>query len=41
MDEIMTVADRVLVFYNGRLVADMPSAELESHHLGKAIAGVA
>jgi len=41
MDEIMTVADRVLVFYNGRLVADMPSAEIESHHLGKAIAGVA
>jgi simple sugar transport system ATP-binding protein len=41
MDEIMTVADRVLVFYNGRLVADMPSAGLESHHLGKAIAGVA
>jgi simple sugar transport system ATP-binding protein len=41
MDEIMTVADRVLVFFNGRLVADMPSAALEAHCLGKAIAGVA
>jgi ABC-type sugar transport system ATPase subunit len=37
----MAVADRVLVFFNGRLVADMPSAALEAHHLGKAIAGVA
>ena len=41
MDEIMAVADRVLIFFNGRLVADMPSAALEAHHLGKAIAGVA
>jgi simple sugar transport system ATP-binding protein len=39
LDEILTVASRVLVFFNGRLVKDVPVAETDLHALGKAIAG--
>ena len=39
LDEILMVADRVLVFFNGRIIKDVESAQTDVHELGKAIAG--
>ncbi|MDJ0912167.1 MAG: ATP-binding cassette domain-containing protein [Desulfobacterales bacterium] len=39
LDEIMMVADRVLVFYNGRIIKDVPTCETSVEELGRAIAG--
>ena len=39
LDEIMMVADRVLVFYNGRIIRDVPTCETSVEELGRAIAG--
>jgi simple sugar transport system ATP-binding protein len=39
LDEILMVADRVLVFFNGRIVLDVPAAETDAQKLGSAIAG--
>jgi simple sugar transport system ATP-binding protein len=39
VDEIMTMADRVLVFFNGRIIKDVLSSATDIHALGKAIAG--
>jgi general nucleoside transport system ATP-binding protein len=39
LDEILMVADRVLVFFNGRLIKDFESARTDVHELGMAIAG--
>jgi simple sugar transport system ATP-binding protein len=39
LDEIVSVSDRVLVFFNGRMVADMSSAAIDPNLLGNAIAG--
>lgn len=40
IDEILAVAVRVLVFFNGRLVLDVPATEAVRGRLGQAIAGV-
>ncbi len=39
LDEIMMVADRVLVFFDGRLIKDVPTCETSVEALGRAIAG--
>jgi simple sugar transport system ATP-binding protein len=39
LDEILMVADRVLVFFNGRIILDVPAAETDVQKLGSAIAG--
>jgi len=39
LDEILMVADRVLVFFNGRIIKDVESSQTDVHELGKAIAG--
>jgi simple sugar transport system ATP-binding protein len=39
LDEILLVADRILVFFDGRIIKDVKSAETNSSDLGKAIAG--
>jgi simple sugar transport system ATP-binding protein len=41
LDEIVSVSGRVLVFFNGRIVADVPSAAIDPNLLGNAIAGAA
>ena len=40
IDEVLTIADRVMVFSNGRIVADVPSASADVQRIGRAIAGV-
>jgi simple sugar transport system ATP-binding protein len=39
LDEILMVADRILVFFNGRIIKDVKSSETDASDLGKAIAG--
>jgi simple sugar transport system ATP-binding protein len=39
LDEILTVADRVLVFFDGRLIMDVSATETDLNTLGSAIAG--
>jgi simple sugar transport system ATP-binding protein len=39
LDEILMVADRILVFYNGRIIADVESSNTDVNQLGKALAG--
>ena len=39
LDEILMVADRILVFFDGRIIKDVKSAETNASELGKAIAG--
>jgi len=39
LDEILMVADRVLVFFNGRIIKDVNAAESDINTLGRAIAG--
>lgn len=39
LDEILTVADRVLVFFEGAVVLDVPAAKTTVDALGRAIAG--
>ena len=39
LDEILMVADRVLVFFNGRIILDVAAAETDVQKLGSAIAG--
>lgn len=39
LDEILMVADRVLVFFEGRIVMDVRTDETDAHALGSAIAG--
>jgi len=39
LDEILMVADRILVFFDGRIIKDVKSAETNTSELGKAIAG--
>jgi len=41
LDEILMVAARVLVFFNGRIILDVPAAETDIQKLGSAIAGKA
>jgi ABC-type uncharacterized transport system ATPase subunit len=39
LDEILMVADRVLVFFNGRVIKEVATARTNAQELGKAIAG--
>jgi ABC-type uncharacterized transport system ATPase subunit len=39
LDEILMVADRILVFYNGRIIADVDATDTDVPELGRAIAG--
>ncbi len=39
LDEILMVADRVLVFYDGRIIRDVSTDQIDAHELGRAIAG--
>ncbi len=39
LDEILMVADRVLVFFNGRIIKNVKSSETDINELGRAIAG--
>jgi len=39
LDEILTVADRVLVFFDGRIVRDLPIAELDYRDVAAAMTG--
>jgi simple sugar transport system ATP-binding protein len=39
LDEILMVADRVLVFFNGRIIKEVDAAQTNAQELGKAIAG--
>lgn len=39
LDEILMVADRVLVFFEGRMIKDVQTRETDVHELGRAIAG--
>ena len=41
LDEILLVADRILVFFDGRIIKDVKSADTNASELGKAIAGKA
>jgi simple sugar transport system ATP-binding protein len=39
LDEILMVADRVLVFFNGRIIKEVEASNTDVQELGKAIAG--
>jgi simple sugar transport system ATP-binding protein len=39
LDEILMAADRILVFFNGRIIKDVAASETDAHDLGRAIAG--
>jgi len=39
LDEILMVADRVLVFFEGRIIKDVQTRETDVRELGRAIAG--
>lgn len=39
LDEILMVADRALVFFNGRIVKDVQTSETDIHELGRAVSG--
>lgn len=39
LDEILMVADRVLVFFNGRIIKEVEAAKTDVQELGRAIAG--
>lgn len=39
LDEILMVADRVWVFFNGRIIKDVQASETDTNALGRAIAG--
>jgi len=39
LDEILMVADRILVFFEGRIIADVTADQTDSYQLSRAIAG--
>ena len=39
LDEILMVADRVLVFFDGRIIKEVGASNTDAHELGRAIAG--
>jgi general nucleoside transport system ATP-binding protein len=41
LEEIRAVADRIVVLYSGRIVADLPAAEATTARVGAAMAGLA
>ena len=40
LDEILALADRILVMFDGRLVGEVPAAEATGERLGLMMAGV-
>jgi simple sugar transport system ATP-binding protein len=40
LDEILMVSDRVLVFFNGRMIKDVQSDQTDIHEIGRAVAGI-
>jgi simple sugar transport system ATP-binding protein len=39
LDEILMVADRVVVFFNGRIIKEVEASNTDAQELGRAIAG--
>jgi simple sugar transport system ATP-binding protein len=39
LDEILMMADRVLVFFNGRIIKEVAAADTDAREMGRAIAG--
>lgn len=39
LDEIMSVADRIAVIYDGKIVADLPASDADEEHIGLLMAG--
>jgi simple sugar transport system ATP-binding protein len=40
LDEILSLADRIIVMFHGRIIADIPSAEAHRNTIGLLMAGV-
>jgi simple sugar transport system ATP-binding protein len=40
LDEIMSLADRILVMHDGRLVGDVPRAAATERTIGRLMAGI-
>jgi simple sugar transport system ATP-binding protein len=40
LDEILSLADRILVMFHGRIIADIPSADAHRNTIGLLMAGV-
>ena len=40
LDEVMTLADRVMVLYRGRITLEQPGARADLEHIGRAMAGI-
>ena len=41
LDEVMTLSDRVMVLYRGRITLEQPGAKANLDHIGRAMAGIA
>ncbi|MFZ5570037.1 MAG: ABC transporter ATP-binding protein [Thermodesulfobacteriota bacterium] len=41
LEEVITYAQRILVFFNGRIIQDVPKERTDAYLLGQAIAGIA
>lgn len=41
LDEVMTLADRVMVLYRGKITLEQPGANANLEHVGRAMAGIA
>jgi simple sugar transport system ATP-binding protein len=41
LDEVMTLADRVMVLYRGKITLEQPGTATDLEHVGRAMAGIA
>ncbi|NBV82066.1 MAG: hypothetical protein EBR63_02125 [Actinobacteria bacterium] len=41
LDEVMTLSDRVMVLYRGKITLEQPGAKANLDHIGRAMAGIA
>jgi len=41
LDEVMTLADRVMVLYRGKITLEQPGTDADLEHVGRAMAGIA
>jgi simple sugar transport system ATP-binding protein len=41
LDEVMTLADRVMVLYRGKITLEQPGSSADLEHVGRAMAGIA
>jgi simple sugar transport system ATP-binding protein len=41
LDEVMTLADRVMVLYRGKITLEQPGNDADLDHIGRAMAGIA